>query len=320
MLMSLRFLNFYFRVFSLVVKIGCCGYPVSMGRYYETFDLVELNNTFYRYPRHSTVEGWRKKAPENFEFTVKAHQDISHNYRLRLEDTSEAFEKMKQICKILYSRILLIQTPASFKPDLLEVAEEFFRGIERDNLTLVWETRGPLWERADVRERLRKVLEDLDVPHVTDPFRTMPVYVSEVAYFRLHGLGERMYYYQYTDMELRVLFEKIKPLDSGGRSVYVLFNNLSMFEDALRFKNLMERGNLPSLTGSVGIESVKAVIARARYPLTKSRLVSKLGWRLVELEKGVQVRLEEILKSLPSKIYKGPEDVLGEIERLHLLK
>ncbi|HIE14888.1 TPA: DUF72 domain-containing protein [Candidatus Bathyarchaeota archaeon] len=304
----------------MVIKIGCCGYPVSMRKYYETFDLVELNNTFYRYPRRPTVEGWRKKAPENFEFTVKAHQDISHNHRLRLEDTYEAFEKMKRICEILHSHILLIQTPASFKPDLLEIAEKFFRGIERNNLTLVWETRGLVWERDDVRERLRKVLEDLDVPHVTDPFRTMPVYVGEVAYFRLHGLGERMYYYQYTDMELRMLFEKIKPLDSEGRSVYVLFNNLSMFEDALRLKNLMDRGNLPSLTSSVGIESVKAVIIRARYPLTKSELISKLGWRLIEMEKGIQVRLEEILKSLPSKIYNSPEDILQEIERLHLLK
>ena len=300
----------------MVIKVGCCGYPVSMGRYQEAFHLVELNSTFYKYPRVSTVEGWRRKAPPDFEFTVKAHQEISHKYRLRFKLAAEAFERMKAICQILESPILLVQTPASFRPESLGVAEEFFTGVNREGLILVWETRGPAWERPDVRDRLSETLERLDIPHVTDPFRIMPTYMGEVAYFRLHGLGSRMYYYQYTDEELKTLHGKVKPLDSEGRSVYVLFNNLSMFEDALRFKHLLDEGSLPSLTGSVGLESFRAVVGRTRYPLSKSRLIAKLGWRLVEIEDGSQVRLSEVLKGIPSKTYDGPEEVLEEIKRL----
>ncbi|RLG89774.1 DUF72 domain-containing protein, partial [Candidatus Bathyarchaeota archaeon] len=43
-----------------MIKIGCCGYPTSMKKYYGLFKLIELNTTFYQYPRFSTVEGWRQ--------------------------------------------------------------------------------------------------------------------------------------------------------------------------------------------------------------------------------------------------------------------
>jgi len=56
-----------------MIGVGCCGFPTSMKKYFETFSLVELNNTFYTYPREKTAEDWREKAPGNFEFTVKAH-------------------------------------------------------------------------------------------------------------------------------------------------------------------------------------------------------------------------------------------------------
>jgi len=80
-----------------MLKVGCCGYPTSMKRYYEGFRLVELNCTFYDYPRTSTVVGWREKAPQDFEFTVKAHQDITHKFRFEIKFSLPAFETMKQI-------------------------------------------------------------------------------------------------------------------------------------------------------------------------------------------------------------------------------
>jgi len=54
-----------------------------MKEYFETFGLVELNNTFYQYPQERAVTGWREKALKNFEFTVKAHEDISHKARFQ---------------------------------------------------------------------------------------------------------------------------------------------------------------------------------------------------------------------------------------------
>jgi len=284
-----------------------------MKKYYESFRLVELNTTFYQYPRMPTVVGWRERAPKDFEFTVKAHQDISHKYKLKVETSAQALNQMKEICKALRARILLVQTPGSFRPDKLENAYEFFSKIDREDLLMVWETRGPSWEETDVREKLAKTLRELDIPHVTDPFRGMPAYTGSIAYFRLHGLGHRMYYYQYTDEELGSLCELVRSLEGEGKEVYVLFNNLSMLDDGLRFMRYLETGRFPSLTGAVGLESAKRVITKIRYPTTKSVLLTRLGWRLVEVEEGKQVRVSELLKNMPSKAYKNAEEVLQEI-------
>jgi len=297
-----------------MIKVGCCGYPTSMKKYQENLGLVELNTTFYRYLKMSTVLRWRNKAPENFEFTVKAHQDISHKFKFSIEPSVKAFEKMKEICKALKARILLIQTPGSFRPDKMKDTRKFLDKINREGLVLVWETRGSSWDEPATREKLAKTLQELDVPHVTDPFRVTPAYTSDVAYFRLHGLGERMYYYQYTDEELKRLHEFVKPLEAKGKEVYVLFNNMSMFNDALRFMRYLETKSFPSVTGAVGLESVKRVMERTRYPATKNVLLKKLGWRLVEVEEGKQVRLNELLKDMPSKAYESVEEVLQEVK------
>lgn len=286
-----------------------------MKRYFAFFRLVELNSTFYRYPRLETVKSWREKAPESFEFTVKAHQDISHKAKMRLDEVClAAFNRVKEICNVLSTKVLLFQTPASFRPDKLGDAENFFRSVKRDGLVLVWETRGFGWETFEAQKRLGDVLAGVGVSHVTDPFRVLPVYVGEVAYFRLHGLGERMYYYQYSDLELRRLFDLVKPYDERGKSVYVFFNNLAMFDDARRFAEFLERGRFPRLTVGVGVDSVKEVLAGTRFPVSKSALIKRFGWRLFEVKEGEQVRLGTFLSCLPQKSFKSLGDVLKEIK------
>lgn len=287
-----------------------------MKLYFENYGLVELNKTFYEYPKMETVERWRRNAPENFEFTVKAHQDISHKSKMKLDETClKAFERMKQICKILDSKVLLIQTPGSFRPDRLEDAEKFFMSVSRGDLTLAWETRGPEWGRPEVYDRLRSVLSALEVVHVTDPLVAPPAFTGKIAYFRLHGLGKELYYYQYSDEELGKLWEFIKPLHEAGKEVYLLFNNLSMFEDGVRFMHYIRSGAFPRVTGHAGLDSIRKVVEKTSYPVQKSMLIRKLGWRLVEIEEGKQIKLMELLEKLPSKSFKSPDELVEEIKR-----
>jgi uncharacterized protein YecE (DUF72 family) len=286
-----------------------------MKKYRNVFKVVELNRTFYRYPKDSTVERWRRESPIDFEFTVKAHQEITHKHRFKSDLAAEAFDKMKKICCILRARTLLFQTPASFTPDYLDDAQRFFENMDREGLNLIWETRGEKWEKPETREALCRVLRELDVPHVTDPFKVMPVYTGRLAYFRLHGSGARMYYYQYTDEELKRLHRLVKPYIDSGKDVHVFFNNLSMFEDAKRFLHFHENAEFPSVTGSVGLDSVRTVIERTRYPLTKSMLLKKLGWRIAEIRQGKQARLEEILRMLPSKSYENTDEVIDQVSK-----
>ncbi len=293
-----------------------------MKRYFETFKLVELNSTFYEYPRLETVRGWRERALEGFEFTVKVHQDVTHGAKMKVCDASlDGFRRMKEICAILDAKVLLFQTPGSFRADGLEDAAKLFRRVkhegELEDLVFVWETRGPSWETAEAREKLGAVLAELNVVHVVDPLRLLPAYVSDVAYFRLHGLGKRMYYYQYCDDELRRLADIVKSYDVGGRSVYVLFNNLAMLEDSRRFLEFLARGRFPRLTAGVGVDSVREVLAKVRFPVSKNVLMNRFGWRLVEIGGGRQVRLDSVLDGLPQKSFESLDELLiGVKERV----
>jgi len=49
-----------------------------LGYYATKFNTVELDNTFYRTPSVSTVEGWNLKTPPGFIFAAKIPQAITH--------------------------------------------------------------------------------------------------------------------------------------------------------------------------------------------------------------------------------------------------
>ena len=53
--------------------------PRDFLSYYATkFDTVELDNTFYRTPALTTVQGWNTKTPSGFIFAAKVPQVITH--------------------------------------------------------------------------------------------------------------------------------------------------------------------------------------------------------------------------------------------------
>jgi len=110
------------------------------------------------------------------------------------------------------------------------------------------------------------------------------------------------------------VYDRIKPFQGSNLETYVLFNNLSMFEDAKRFQHYLHYKEFPRLSGGAALETVKAVIERTRYPVTKSVLIDKVGWRVVELGEGRQMRLEELLRNIPSKKFADPTEVINEME------
>jgi uncharacterized protein YecE (DUF72 family) len=110
----------------------------------------------------------------------------------------------------------------------------FARAQARSDLTFVWEQRGK-WNRRTIAS----LRAELDLVHGVDPFAEDSVTAgSGFAYFRLHGAppGKRMYQYTYTDDDLRELYEKCMEMEQ----VYVLFNNETMYEDALQFMRRIE--------------------------------------------------------------------------------
>ncbi|RLE84692.1 MAG: DUF72 domain-containing protein [Thermoprotei archaeon] len=247
------------------VLVGTCGWSAKGGRknYFKYFEVVEVQETFYRLPKEETVIRWRREAPENFRFILKAWQGITHpsssptwrksnikpvpgsedkyGFFRPTEEVFKSWRFVKGIAEVLKANLVIFQTPPSFgySREHLSNIEAFFSSIERGKLMLGWEPRGDWHEHP---EELRALLERLDLIHVVDPLRRDPLRVTDVMYFRLHGLGGREvnYKYKYTDDDLTKLRNRVKSFLDEAREVYVMFNNVYMFEDALRFKKVLE--------------------------------------------------------------------------------
>ncbi len=215
--------------------------------YAARFHLVEVQQTFYHPPMLATARKWRKEMPPDFDFTLKAWQLITHEAksptyrRLRRKLTPEeqrqagffqqtplvhqAWETSREIAQVLAARIILFQCPASFTstPEHVAHLRRFFEETEREAFHFAWEPRGA-WPRELVADLCR----DLGLIAAVDPFATPP-FPGSLAYFRLHGRGG--YRYTYTTNDFVQLAEVLNRYEE----TYVLFNNLTMWDDARRF-------------------------------------------------------------------------------------
>ncbi|HEX7149890.1 MAG TPA: DUF72 domain-containing protein [Thermoanaerobaculia bacterium] len=236
----------------MTIKIGLCGFTMSAAEYFETFPVLEIQQTFYEPPALTTLRRWREQAPEGFEFTMKAWQLITHRAtsttyrRLRSPLTDKeradagafrvtpvvlrAWETSLQCARIVRATSILFQCPASFRPEEenLDNMRRFFAKIERpEGVRLLWEPRGAAWPAALVHE----LCEELSLTHVVDPFVNDATTASP-TYWRLHGIGN--HYHVYTDAELRALIAKLPPGET-----YVMFNNIPRVSDAQRFARML---------------------------------------------------------------------------------
>jgi uncharacterized protein YecE (DUF72 family) len=243
------------------IHVGCCGWSYLNERdfpelgesgsrrsklqsYASLFDTVEINSTFYRLPSLSTVQKWRAEVDginPDFEFTVKAFQGITHFHRFQKQDALNSYAALKDICTASHARMLLFQSPGSFKPseENVEHMGRFFERIDRKGTIAVWEPRGKWYDDPGLIE---KVCLDCGLVHCVDPFRNEPLIFGKekMAYFRLHGFGKpSMYRYDFSGDELNQLKKKIESLPTEVKDVYVFFNNETCYRNGGRFLELI---------------------------------------------------------------------------------
>jgi len=233
------------------IKVGTCGFAMGRPKYYRTFPVVEVQQTFYKLSRVSMALRWRAVAPSGFEFTMKAWQLITHEpssptYR-RLgkpiptemkdrygsfrptEEVFDAWTQTRAFADALGAMIIIFQSPPRFTPTLEHLAtlRRYFSSIDRAGWRAAWEPRGS-WPADTVRGLCR----DLDLIHVVDPLKETPLH-GAIRYYRLHGLTG--YRYIHTDQDL----QRLKAACDDALPTYCLFNNIFMAEDALRFQALL---------------------------------------------------------------------------------
>jgi uncharacterized protein YecE (DUF72 family) len=277
--------------------------------YSRAFNFVEVNSTFYTSPRLQLVKSWRQRVPQKFEFSVRCHQDVTH--RFMLEPIKEVFDtvtRMQEICRLLHSKFLVLQTPASFpySEEKVESIRHLFNSLNLKGMRLVWEVRRKGKKRLP--PSLRSLMQDFNVIHCVDLSKEVPVTDADTVYTRVFGKGEHNIY-QFTDDELLEVDRKIMEKDRD--TAVVSFHNVRMYKDAARYQIYKQRKKFPPVTREKGQRALKEVLLEdTDFPVTRQELITTQGWKVIDLPDDQRVHAHKLLERLPDRCFTNIEEVL----------
>jgi uncharacterized protein YecE (DUF72 family) len=126
-----------------------------LGYYASKFPAVEINNTFYRLPKENVLRDWAAQVPEEFTFSIKASQRITHYSRLKPE-CADTLDFLLRNTSVLGSRLgpVLFQLPPNMKKDLARLRG--FLGLLPSDRRFAIEFRHESWFEDDVFAALQE--------------------------------------------------------------------------------------------------------------------------------------------------------------------
>lgn len=204
------------------------------------FNAVELNMSFYGFPRQKQVETWARIG-SSLRWSVKVHRSITHMRRLN-EKSHPVWTRFRERFKPLEPLIdfYLFQLPPRMKPSP-QVLDRLKRYAELCEKAAV-EPRSPEWFQGDVPERLEEIGLYIVTPDspIHEGLPGGRVYVSRgTVYVRMHG-RLAWYNYGYLDEELEEVARAI--VDASPERAYIFFNNNhDMLGDGRKMAEIMSR-------------------------------------------------------------------------------
>lgn len=220
-----------------MIYIGTSGYSYSYWKnrfypeklaaskwleFYATqFNTVELNNSFYRFPKIEQLKKAAAQTPDDFLFSVKAHKLITHTLRMK-----NVREKIEEFTGIIHEGLseklacILYQMPPSYhytEEHLHDVITHL--SIGQQNIV---EFRHESWWKPEVYDQLTQ--HKINFCSVSYP--NLPkenIVTGDVNYRRMHGVPQ-LFKSSYTSEELTALAAQL----TGGQT-FIYFNN-TMFE------------------------------------------------------------------------------------------
>ena len=191
--------------------------------YARRFQTVEVNNTFYRWPKDEVFSTWSERTPHGFVFSAKASRGLTQ-FR-KLNDPVPWLERMEAGLSRLGGKrgVTLYQLPPHFPRDLERL--DCFLDLVPSGHRLAIEFRHPSW---DVEETFA-ILERHGTAYCVMSGANLPCVLRATADFvfvRLHGPDPtRMYAGSYAENDLRWWAGRIGEWRMQGRDVYAYFNN-----------------------------------------------------------------------------------------------
>ena len=234
-----------------MIQIGCGEIPKPRAQYFRLFKTAEIQDTFYQLPLLRVADDWKTEAPPEFEFSIKAWQLITHpatspTYDKLLDpvdsnlkpyyglfqltpEVQHSWARTLEFARRLHAKAILFQCPGSFEPTPKnkQALTYFFKSIPKLPIKMAIELRGK-WKTADVEP----LVKQFQLVHAVDPFQQESA-SPDFCYFRL--FGPKGFRSSYALEDLKELVTQVRRFRRG----YVFFNNISMWDDAKRFQEML---------------------------------------------------------------------------------
>ena len=230
------------------LKIGCTGwgykewegtfYPKTVKQknwlehYSSIFDITEVNSSFYHIISKQVALKWNNETPENFRFSLKFPQKITHENKLNYEKSKEILNEFFLGLEPLKRKIstLVLQLPPSIRfEDVKNQMETLGKHLPHYCRYAV-EGRHESWffkEALDFLKENRYCLVWNETPMVENP---API-TADFVYVRLIGdrnLPQDVYDHKVRDQTsvLKKWADRIAKLDQDKiKSSWILLNN-----------------------------------------------------------------------------------------------
>lgn len=194
--------------------------PADLLRYYATrLRTNEVNYTFNHLPTDKNIADWKAATPDDFVFTLKASQRITHVDHLR--HPADTLPLFFERARPLGSRLgpILFQTPPWLKRDD-DLLAGFVASLPAGQRCAL-EVRDPSWYVPEVYEllRMRKVaLVHAEGERAPSPVETLGQ-TGDFAYVRLRSREG------YDDVAVATWTERLRGVLAAGKDVYAYFRH-----------------------------------------------------------------------------------------------
>jgi uncharacterized protein YecE (DUF72 family) len=191
--------------------------------YADQFDTVELNASFYRWPRPASFARWRRRVPPAFTMSVKAPRGLTHAKRLYapeawIERITAGWHELAE-----HRAVLLVQLHPAHSRD--DARLDYFLARLPPWMRVAVEFRHPSW----VTEDIFRLLEHHRAAYCVTSGAGLPCVLratTDLVYLRLHGPdNNNLYAGSYSDRDLSWWSERIGEWHANGHEVYAYFNN-----------------------------------------------------------------------------------------------
>jgi uncharacterized protein YecE (DUF72 family) len=211
-----------------------------LGFYARTFQVVEVDSTYYRLPQPGTMAAMTAKAGNRLTFVVKTHQSMTHARNATEADYAAFRQGIEPMASAGVLGGVLAQFPFAFvnhqahRDYLIELKARL--GL---SVPLITEFRHRTWNVPEAYAWLRKLelcFVNVDEPDLKGLLPPTNEATGPVGYVRFHGRNREKWFkrgaepwerydYLYKISELEPWVPRIQYLASHAQHTFVIFNN-----------------------------------------------------------------------------------------------